>query len=57
MKERRAISQYLDDLKRTDKNIENLNIVIKRVDNELEDLLYKDAKSNAKLKEVYSAFI
>ena len=57
MKERRAISQYIDDLKRTDKTIENLNIVIKRVDNELEDLLYKDAKSNGKLKEVYSAFI
>ena len=57
MKERRAISQYIDDLKKTDKNIENLNIVIKRVDNELEDLLYKDAKSNGKLKEVYSAFI
>ena len=57
MKERRAISQYIDDLKKTDKNIENLNVVIKRVDNELEDLLYKDAKSNGKLKEVYSAFI
>ena len=33
------------------------NAVIKKVDNELEDLLYKDAKSNQKLKDVYSAFM
>ena len=57
MAERKAISQYIDDLRKTDKTIENLNAVIKKVDNELEDLLYKDAKSNQKLKDVYSAFI
>ena len=57
MNERKAISQYIDDLKKTDKTIETLNISIKRVDNEMEDLLYKDAKNNAKLKDVYSAFI
>ena len=57
MNERKAISQYIDDLKKTDKTIENLNFVIKKVDNELEDLLYKDAKSNQKLKDVYSAFM
>ena len=57
MNERKAMSQYIDDLKKTDKTIENLNAVIKKVDNEMEDLLYKDAKSNQKLKDVYSAFI
>ncbi len=57
MNERKAISQYIDDLKKTDKTIETLNAVIKKVDNELEDLLYKDAKSNQKLKDVYSAFM
>ena len=57
MQERRNISQYIDDLKATDKKIENLNANIKRVDNELEDMLYKDAKNNSKLKDVYSAFI
>ena len=57
MIERKNISQYIDDLKRTDKTIENLNISIKRVDNEMEDILYRDAKTNAILKEVYSAFI
>ena len=57
MNERKAISQYIDDLKKTDKTIETLNAIIKKVDNELEDLLYKDAKSNQKLKDVYSAFM
>ena len=57
MKERRNVHQFIEDLKNTDKNIETLNLVIKRVDNEMEDLLYKDAKSNQKLKDVYSAFI
>ena len=33
MDERKAISQYIDDLKRTDKTIETLNAVIKKVDN------------------------
>ena len=55
--ERRAVSQYMDDLKKTDKTIEILNAVIKKLDNEMEDLLYKDAKNSAKLKDVYSAFI
>ena len=57
MSERKAISQYMDDLKKTDKTIEILNAVIKKLDNEMEDLLYKDAKNSAKLKDVYSAFI
>ena len=57
IKERKAISQYMDDLKKTDKTIEILNAVIKKLDNEMEDLLYKDAKNSAKLKDVYSAFI
>ena len=57
MKERKAVSQYIEDLKKTDKTIETYNATIKTVDNELEDLLYKDAKSNNKLKDVYSAFI
>ena len=55
--ERKAVSQYMDDLKKTDKTIEILNAVIKKLDNEMEDLLYKDAKNSAKLKDVYSAFI
>ena len=55
--ERQAVSQYINDLKKTDKNIESLNAVIRKIDNDIEELLYKDAKSNAKLKDVYSAFI
>ena len=57
MKERKAVSQYIEDLKKTDKTIETYNATIKTVDNELEDLLYKDAKSNNKLKDVYSAYM
>ena len=57
MTERQAVSQYINDLKKTDKNIETLNGVIRKVDNDIEEMLYKDAKSNAKLKDVYSAFI
>ncbi len=57
MNERKNMSQYIDDLKKTDQMIESMNSSIKKVDNELEDILYKDAKTNAKLKDVYSAFI
>ena len=55
--ERRKISQYLLDLQMTDKKIESMNANIKRVDNDLEDILFKDAKNNSKLKDVYSAFM
>ena len=57
MTERQAVSQYINDLKKTDKNIETLNSIIRKIDNDIEELLYKDAKSNSKLKDVYSAFI
>ena len=55
--ERKKITQYVSDLQMTDKRIESLNGTIKRVDNDLEDIIFKDAKSNAKLKDVYSAFM
>ena len=55
--ERKKISQYLTDLQMTDKKIESLNASIKKVDNDLEDIIFKDAKSNAKLKDVYTAFM
>ena len=55
--ERRKISQYLLDLQMTDKKIESMNANIKRVDNDLEDILFKDAKNNSKLKDVYTAFM
>ena len=55
--ERKNISQYLNDLQMTDKKIESMNATIKKVDNDLEDIIFKDAKSNAKLKDVYSAFL
>ena len=55
--ERRKISQYLSDLQMTDKKIESMNANIKKVDNDLEDILFKDAKNNSKLKDVYTAFM
>ena len=55
--ERKKISQYLTDLQITDKKIESMNATIKKVDNDLEDIIFKDAKNNSKLKDVYTAFI
>ena len=57
--QRRDVSQYLaeSELKATDKKIELMNTTIKSVDNDLEDIIFKDAKSNPKLKEVYTAFM
>ena len=55
--QRRDVSQYLAELKATDKKIELMNATIKSVDNDLEDIIFKDAKSNPKLKEVYTAFM
>ena len=55
--ERKKISQYVTELQMTDKKIESMNATIKKVDNDLEDIIFKDAKSNSKLKDVYSAFI
>ncbi len=57
IKERQAVSQFINDLKKTDQTIETLNGIIKKIDNDMEELLYNDAKSNNKLKDVYSAFI
>ena len=34
-----------------------MNTTIKSVDNDLEDIIFKDAKSNTKLKDVYTAFM
>jgi len=56
-RERQNISQYLKDLKEADSKINKLNESIKRVDNELEDLIFQDAKNNNKLKNVYAAFM
>jgi chromosome segregation ATPase len=55
--ERKKVSQYLVDLQMTDKRIETMNANIKKVDNDLEDILFKDAKNNSKLKDVYTAFM
>jgi len=55
--QRRDVSQYIAELKATDKKIELMNTTIKSVDNDLEDIIFKDAKSNPKLKEVYTAFM
>ena len=56
-KERQNISQYLKELKEADDKINKYNETIKRVDNELEDIIFQDAKSNKKLNDVYAAFI
>ena len=56
-KERQNISQYLKDLNEADLKINKYNETIKRVDNELEDILFQDAKNNRKLNDVYAAFI
>ena len=37
--------------------INKYNETIKRVDNELEDIIFQDAKNNRKLNDVYAAFI
>lgn len=55
--ERKKISQYLQDLQMTDKKIESMNATIRKVDNDLEDIIFKDAKNNSKLKDVYTAFM
>lgn len=55
--ERKKMVTYINDLKASDAKIEQINETIKRVDNELEDKLYQDAKSTANLKEVYNGFI
>ena len=55
--ERKNVSQYIADLQMTDKKIESMNASIKKVDNDIEDIIFKDAKSNSKLKDVYTAFI
>ena len=34
-----------------------MNATIKKVDNDIEDILFKDAKNNSKLKDVYTAFM
>ena len=56
-KERQNISQYLKDLNEADMKINKYNETIKRVDNELEDIIFQDAKNNRKLNDVYAAFI
>jgi chromosome segregation ATPase len=55
--QRRDVSKYIEELKATDKKIELMNTTIKSVDNDLEDIIFKDAKNNPKLKEVYTAFM
>jgi chromosome segregation ATPase len=55
--QRRDVSKYIEELKATDKKIELMNTTIKSVDNDLEDIIFKDAKSNPKLKDVYTAFM
>ena len=34
-----------------------MNTNIKKIDNDLEDILFKDAKNNSKLKDVYGSFL
>ncbi|MCQ2816340.1 MAG: coiled-coil domain-containing protein 22 [archaeon] len=55
--ERKKILNYINEQKTLDDNIKKLNDNIKRIDNELEDIIFQDAKKNEKLKDVYSAFI
>ena len=55
--ERKKIKTYLNELEQTNKNIEKMNATIKISENALEDIIFKDAKANTKLKDVYSAFI
>jgi uncharacterized coiled-coil DUF342 family protein len=55
--EKNNILNYITELRNAENNIIQLNDTIKRVDNELEDKLFQDAKSNTSLKELYSLFI
>ena len=55
--ERKKIKEYLNELDLTNKKIEVMNTNIKKIDNDLEDILFKDAKNNSKLKDVYGSFL
>jgi hypothetical protein len=57
VQEKNNINNYLIELKNSENQINSLNDTIKRVDNELEDKLFHDAKSNSNLKELYQMFI
>ena len=54
MKEKINNYENIFDLEKLNKK---MNESIKRHDNELEELIFQDAKKNEKLKDVYSAFI
>ena len=55
--ERQNITGYLKELSSAENQINSLNDTFKRVDNELEDKLFQDAKTNSTNKEFYSLFI
>jgi chromosome segregation ATPase len=55
--EKNNIHNYIIELRNSENQIVQLNDTIKRVDNELEDKLFQDAKNNSNLKELYSLFI
>ena len=55
--EKQNISGYIKELSTSEGQISNINDTFKRVDNELEDKLFQEAKSQPQNKEFYSLFI
>lgn len=56
-KEKEQWSSYLSEIKSIEKNLEAKIEVIKKIDNEIEDKMFQDAKSSSTLKDGYSIFI
>lgn len=56
-KEKFQWAVYLKELNNLEVDLENIINVIKRVDNEIEDKMFNDAKKNSYLKDMYSVYI
>lgn len=56
-KEKEKWFKYLEEIKQIEDQLEKIVEVIKRLDNEIEDKMFQDAKSNTSLKDNYSLYI
>lgn len=55
--EKEKWGKYLSEIKSTETELEKSIEIIKKIDNELEDKMFQDAKSNSSLKDGYAIFI
>lgn len=56
-KEKEKWFKYLDEIKQIEDQLEKIVDIIKRLDNEIEDKMFQDAKSNSSLKDNYTLYI